>query len=66
MDSVRMEQQSFDRAQWRKYGDAQDGFNLSSGSSGSTIRGFIINRFTGDGIEINSSNNNTMKAIGSA
>ncbi len=42
-------------------GTLKDGFNLSSGSSGSTIRGFIINRFTGDGIEINSSNNNVIE-----
>ena len=42
-------------------GTTKDGFNLASGSSGSTIRGFIINRFTGDGIEINSSNNNTIE-----
>ncbi len=42
-------------------GTTKDGFNLASGSSGSTIRGFIINRFTGDGIEINSSNNNVIE-----
>ncbi len=42
-------------------GTLKDGFNLGSGSSGSTIRGFIINRFTGDGIEINSSNNNVIE-----
>ncbi len=42
-------------------GTLKDGFNLASGSSGSTIRGFIINRFTGDGIEINSSNNNVIE-----
>ncbi len=42
-------------------GTAKDGFTLASGSSGSTIRGFIINRFTGDGIEINSSNSNVIE-----
>ena len=42
-------------------GTTKDGFHLSAGSSGSTIRGFIINRFTGDGIEINSSNNNVIE-----
>ena len=42
-------------------GTTKDGFNLASGSSGSTIRGFIINRFTGDGIEINSSNNHVIE-----
>ena len=42
-------------------GTLKDGFHLASGSSGSTIRGFIVNRFTGDGIEINSSNNNVIE-----
>ena len=42
-------------------GTTKDGFHLASGSSGSTIRGFIINRFTGDGIEINSSNNHVIE-----
>ncbi len=42
-------------------GTTKDGLVLGSGSSGSTIRGFIINRFTGDGIEINSSNNNVIE-----
>ena len=42
-------------------GTLKDGFQLASGSSGSTIRGFIINRFTGDGIEVNSSNNNVIE-----
>jgi parallel beta-helix repeat protein len=34
-----------------------DGLKLGSGSSGSTIRGFVINRFSGDGIQVDSSNN---------
>ena len=34
-----------------------DGLTLGSGSSGSTIRGFVINRFSGDGIQIDSDNN---------
>ncbi len=42
-------------------GTLKDGLKLASGSAGSTIRGFIINRFTGDGIEINSSNNNVIE-----
>jgi hypothetical protein len=42
-------------------GTLRDGLVLASGSSGSTIRGFIINRFTGDGIEINSSNSNVIE-----
>ena len=33
-------------------GGATDGLKLSAGSSGSTIRGLIINRFTEDGIDI--------------
>ncbi|RLS76896.1 MAG: DUF4347 domain-containing protein, partial [Planctomycetota bacterium] len=41
-------------------GTTKEGFDLVSGSSGSTIRGFIINRFTGNGIEINSSNNHVI------
>ncbi|MCA9227915.1 MAG: right-handed parallel beta-helix repeat-containing protein, partial [Planctomycetales bacterium] len=36
-------------------GAGVDGFNLAAGSGGSTIRGFVINRFSGDGIEANSS-----------
>jgi hypothetical protein len=42
-------------------GTTKEGFDLVSGSSGSTIRGFIINRFTGNGIEINSSNNHVIE-----
>ena len=42
-------------------GTTKDGLTLASGSSNSNIRGFIINGFTGDGIEINSSNNNVIE-----
>ena len=42
-------------------GTTKEGFDLVAGSSGSTIRGFIINRFTGNGIEINSSNNHVIE-----
>ncbi|MFW5439425.1 MAG: LamG-like jellyroll fold domain-containing protein, partial [Methylophilaceae bacterium] len=38
-------------------GVALDGFRLAAGSAGSTIQGFIINNFTGDGIDVDSSNN---------
>ncbi len=42
-------------------GTTKNGFTLASGSAGSTIRGFIINRFTGDGININSSNSTVIE-----
>ena len=42
-------------------GTTKDGLSLQSGSAGSTIRGFIINRFTGDGIEVNSSSNSILE-----
>ncbi len=42
-------------------GTTKDGLRLAAGSAGSTIRGFIINRFTGDGIEINSSNSSVIE-----
>jgi choice-of-anchor C domain-containing protein len=42
-------------------GTTKDGLSLQSGSAGSTIRGFIINRFTGDGIEVNASNNSILE-----
>ncbi|MBK7664783.1 MAG: tandem-95 repeat protein [Sterolibacteriaceae bacterium] len=45
-------------------GSLVKGVNLGAGSSGSTIRGLIINRFTGTGIEINggaTSNNHTIQ-----
>ncbi|MEM8499380.1 MAG: LamG-like jellyroll fold domain-containing protein [Pseudomonadota bacterium] len=35
-----------------------DGLTLSGGSDGSTIRGLVINRFTGDGIELNGGSGN--------
>ena len=38
----------------------QDGFQLYSNSSGSTIRGFVIQNFTQDGIDIASSNSQTI------
>src|SRR5688572_14336120 len=45
----------------RLAGAASIGFNLSSGSSGSTIRGFLINNFYNIGININSSDNNVIQ-----
>ncbi len=42
-------------------GTTRDGLTLASGSAGSTIRGFIINRFTGDGIEVNTSNSSVIE-----
>ncbi|EMI18983.1 Pentaxin, partial [Rhodopirellula maiorica SM1] len=36
------------------------GIRLIAGSDGSTIRGLVINRFSGSGIEINNSDNNTI------
>ncbi|MFO1001920.1 MAG: cadherin repeat domain-containing protein [Planctomycetaceae bacterium] len=38
-------------------GAAVDGLTLAAGSGGSTIRGFVINRFLGDGIDVTSSAN---------
>lgn len=38
-------------------GTVSDGLFLDSGSDGSTIRGLIINRFTDDGIDVNSGSN---------
>ena len=37
-----------------------DGLRLYSGSSGSTVRGLAIQNFTGDGIDVSGSNNNTI------
>ena len=42
-------------------GTLKDGLNLAAGAAGSTIQGFIINRFTGDGIEVASANNVTIQ-----
>ena len=42
-------------------GAGNHGFSLGTGSSGSTIRGFIINRFTGDGVHIDNSNSQTIE-----
>ncbi|MDH5775196.1 MAG: DUF4347 domain-containing protein, partial [Nitrospirota bacterium] len=39
-------------------GAGVDGLRLVAGSDGSTIQGLVINRFGGDGIEINNSDNN--------
>ncbi len=39
---------------------AVDGLRLYAGSSGSTIRGLVINRFTQDGIDIANSSGNTV------
>jgi trimeric autotransporter adhesin len=41
-------------------GTARDGLSLGAGSSGSTIRGLVINRFTGDGIQITGSNDHVI------
>ena len=41
-------------------GMVQDGIQLYTNSSGSTIRGFVIQNFTQDGIDISGSNNNTI------
>jgi hypothetical protein len=38
-------------------GAAVDGFSLAAGSTGSTIKGFVINRFLGDGIQLNAGGN---------
>ncbi len=38
----------------------QDGFQLYTNSSGTTIRGFVIQNFTQDGIDISGSNGNTI------
>jgi Domain of unknown function (DUF4347)/Cadherin domain/Right handed beta helix region/Laminin G domain len=38
-----------------------DGLTLGAGSSGSTVRGLIINRFTGNGIEIDGSGYHTLQ-----
>jgi trimeric autotransporter adhesin len=42
-------------------GSSVDGLTLGTGSDGSTVRGLIINRFTGNGIEINGSSYNTLQ-----
>ncbi len=42
-------------------GAAVDGLRLVAGSDGSTIRGLAINRFGGDGIEINASSGNVVE-----
>ncbi len=42
-------------------GSLVKGLDLGSGSDGSTIRGLIINRFTGTGLEISGSNNHTIQ-----
>ncbi len=41
-------------------GAAADGFNISAGDS--TIRGFVINQFSDDGIELNGGSSNTIEA----
>ena len=41
-------------------GTVTDGIRLYAGSSGSSVRGLVIERFTGDGIDIASSNGNTI------
>ncbi len=38
-----------------------NGLTLDAGSSGSTVRGLIINRFTGSGLVINNANNQTIQ-----
>ena len=42
-------------------GVLNNGLTLDSGSSGSTVRGLIINRFTGNGLVINNSGNQTIQ-----
>ncbi len=39
-------------------GAGAEGLRLNSGASGSTIRGLVINRFDGSGIDLNNSDNN--------
>jgi hypothetical protein len=39
-------------------GSILDGLRLIAGSDGSTVKGLVIQNFTGDGIEINTSNSN--------
>ncbi|GAA4443745.1 VCBS domain-containing protein [Novipirellula rosea] len=41
-------------------GAGASGLKLIAGSDGSTIRGLAINRFSGSGVEINNSDNNTI------
>ncbi|WP_442510878.1 VCBS domain-containing protein [Novipirellula sp. SH528] len=41
-------------------GAGASGLKLVAGSDGSTIRGLAINRFSGSGVEINNSDNNTI------
>ena len=41
-------------------GGGFDGFHIVTGSSGTTIRGLVINDFGGDGIEINAASNNVI------
>ncbi len=41
-------------------GGSDDGLIIGAGGAGSTIRGLVINRFAGDGIEINGGGNNTI------
>jgi trimeric autotransporter adhesin len=42
-------------------GSSVEGLTLGAGSDGSTVRGLIINRFTGNGIEINGSGYHTLQ-----
>ena len=42
-------------------GTGVQGLTLGAGSSGSTIRGLIVNRFSGTGIDITGSNNHTIQ-----
>jgi trimeric autotransporter adhesin len=42
-------------------GSSVEGLTLAAGSSGSTVRGLIINRFTGNGIEIYGSGYHTLQ-----
>ena len=43
-------------------GSGADGLRITAG--GTTIRGLVINRFSGDGIELNGSSGNTSKLAG--
>ena len=42
-------------------GASTDGITLTTGASGSTVKGFVINRFGGRGIYLNDSDNNTIQ-----
>ena len=61
LDRTRLRRHAGDRAQRQQRRHLVKGLTLGAGSNGSTIRGLIINRFTGTGIEISGSNNHTIQ-----